>query len=97
MTERVRVELERLAVEYKGQEHDWSAWERIINRESQICFGTFLKYVKLEEVEHKEEKTLEEIVEKLNDCAGEDCYGASWEYRVIDGKPYEVWSSYIWN
>ena len=96
MTERVRAELERLTVEYKGQEHDWSTWEHIVRDESEISWSTFKKYVKLEAIEHKEEKTLEEIVEILNSCAGEDCYGAKWEYRVIDNKPYEVWTSYLW-
>ena len=48
MTERVRVELERLATEYRGREYDLEAWYRIIRDDSSISWTTFRKYVKLE-------------------------------------------------
>ncbi len=95
MTKRVEMELQKLANEYKGRGFEMEIWERIINR-SGISFATFKKYVKLEKIECYEEKTLEEIVGALNACSGEDCYGAEWEYKVIQGKPYQVWTEYVW-
>lgn len=96
MSERTRKEIERLANEYKGQVHEWERWERIINAKSEICFGTFRKYVTLKKEVSYEEHTIEEIVEMLNDCAGEDCYCCSWTYVVRDGKPYKEIVRYKW-
>ena len=63
-----------------------------------ITFDTFRKYVKVQKVvtETFEEVSIEDLVDLLNSCAGDDCYNCDWEYRVIDGKPYEVykWYSY---
>lgn len=41
------------------------------------------------------EVTLEFLVDELNNCAGEDMYGADWHYEVKDGKPYSVEETYI--
>lgn len=34
--------------------------------------------------------TVAELVEHLNDCAGEDCYGCDWYYQLdADGRAYQ--------
>ena len=48
MTERVRVELERLKRKYGDREYDLEAWYSIIRDDSSISWTTFRKYVKLE-------------------------------------------------
>ena len=48
MTERVRVELERLKKKYGDREYDLEAWYRIVRDDSSISWTTFRKYVKLE-------------------------------------------------
>lgn len=48
MTERVRVELERLKKEYGDREYDLEAWYCIVRDDSSISWTTFRKYVKLE-------------------------------------------------
>ena len=48
MTERVRVELERLKKEYGDREYGLEAWYRIVRDDSSISWTTFRKYVKLE-------------------------------------------------
>jgi hypothetical protein len=97
MTKRVKIELQKLEESYKGYSYPLSTWEHLVSTFSNISFTTFCKYVKLEKVEHKEERTLEEIVGLLNSCAGDDCYCADWQFEVIDGKPYEVWYEFKWN
>lgn len=63
-----------------------------------ITFETFTKYVKVKMVKHEffEEVSVEDLVNLLNSCAGDDCYNCDWEYRVINGKPYEVFKSCGW-
>ncbi len=46
MTERVRIEIEKLAKKYRGREFEWETWERIIRDESDISWTTFRKYMK---------------------------------------------------
>ncbi len=98
MTERVRVELERLEALYGNGKysHTYDGWERLINQESTISFSTFKRYAKLVKETIKTEYTLEEIVNLLNDCAGSDCYGADWDFKVIDNKVYEIDTVYRW-
>lgn len=96
MLESTRTELERLASLYKGQTHSHEAWERIIKEESKISFSTFRKYVHFKVIERIIEHSIEEIVEQLNECAGEDCYYCSWHYEVVDGKIIERLEDYLW-
>ena len=39
-------------------------------------------------------KTLEEVVEELNACAGQDCYGCDWQFIIEDGKIYNTWEAF---
>ena len=59
-----------------------------------ISWQCFKKYVKVERLEKEEfiEFSLEEIVQLRNECSqwGEYYNSESSEYRVIDGKPYQV-------
>lgn len=94
--ESTKIALEKLEKEYKGQRRKWEQWERLVNEKSEISFSTFRKYIKLEKVISKNEVSIEEIVELLNNCAGNDCYYCDWQYEVIDGKPYEIIIYYEW-
>lgn len=57
-----------------------------------ISWQTFKKYVEIEYINKEKlvEVSIEELVDLLNSCAGDDCWGCNWEYRVIDGKPFEM-------
>ena len=59
-----------------------------------ISWQCFKKYVKVERLEKEEliELSLEEVVQLLNECSqwGENYNSESYEYRVVDGKPYVV-------
>ena len=59
-----------------------------------ISWQCFKKYIKVERLEKEEliELSLEEVVQLLNECSqcGEYYVDEPSEYRVIDGKPYEV-------
>ena len=97
MTERVRVELERLENLYKGTSRSYESWEYIFRYKANICFGTFKKYVKLKEVEIREEKTLQELVDTLNSFEDTEEYDDfnGW-YEVINEKAYFITKEYVW-
>lgn len=70
-----------------------------INEVRGISHSTFFKYYKEVGIEciHREEVewySLEEMVEFVNGLAGQDCYGASWNFSIRDGKVCEVTDIY---
>ena len=74
---------------YKGQAMTEVEWVDLLN--NRISFGTFKKYALTKEIKVvKTEVSLENLVEMLNDCAGNDCYDCDWHYVVENGKAYEV-------
>lgn len=45
----------------------------------------------------REYYTVPELVEALNGCAGEDCYGTSWDYKIDDeGRVYQDFDWYCY-
>lgn len=76
---------------YKGQSMTAKEWTDLLD--NRLSFNTFRKYALAGETEVRTIKTevsLENLVEMLNDCAGNDCYGCDWHYIVENGKAYEV-------
>lgn len=99
MKKNTRIALNRLAETYKGHTMDWEDWERVIKwdrAENTISFSTFRKYANLEKVTVKTEYTLEETLELLNNCAGNDCYDTNWNFITENGKIYNVETMYTW-
>ena len=80
---------------FKGETFTVSEWHRWCSHVN-ISYSTFRRYAKLQFVKEYLPVTLEQLVEELNSCSGADCYGAYWEYTVIDGKPYEIIEKYKW-
>lgn len=72
--------------------------ERIGDREfyaseiTEISWETFTKYVDVEKINHVHytEWTLEEIIDRLNECSEADCSCNFWHYVIKDGKAYQV-------
>lgn len=81
-------------IENKGATKTQQEWYDLLDRK--ITFETFRRYVLTEVLEY-EEVALENVVELLNDCAGEDCYDCNWHYVVRDGKVFKENVKYIWN
>lgn len=74
---------------YKGMTMTEIEWVDLLN--NRISFDTFKKYALVKEVKTvKTEVSLEDLVEMLNSCAGNDCYGCDWHYVVENGKAYDV-------
>ena len=59
---------------------------------SLISWDTFRKYVTVDKVfnSHAEPISLEELVDLLNSCAGDDCYDCRWDFQIIDGQVFDV-------
>lgn len=97
MLNNTRNVLEQVAADWMGKDRDWETWEHMFDSCGRNMFGTtyaiswstFRRYATLEKVETFVPVTVEELVDMLNDCAGNDLYGASWEYVMRDGLPYE--------
>ena len=97
MLNNTRKVLEQVAADWMGKDRDWETWEYMFDSRGQNMFGatyaiswsTFRKYATLDKVETFVPVTVEELVDLLNDCAGNDLYGACWEYVMRDGLPYE--------
>lgn len=81
-------------IENKGATKTRQEWCNLLD--GRITFDTFKKYVLTEVLEY-EEVALEDVVELLNSCAGEDCYECNWNYVVRDGKVFKENVKYIWN
>ena len=70
--------------------------DKVVRRSMYITYGgqtitweTMLRYVKIEEVIKRTYYSVKEIVDMLNDCAGEDCYTCNWYYEIDEeGKIY---------
>ena len=61
---------------------------------SEQTFYRWYKEVGIEKVTVKSEWTLEEVVEELNACAGQDCYVCDWQFIIEDGKIYNTWEAF---
>ena len=94
MAKKTRNIIEGLREAYEGKTLDRHDWNKALGND--LTFETFRKYV-LNKVIEEIEVPLEEIVNLLNDCAGNDCYECEWEYVVKDGKIYEIVEKFIWN
>ena len=57
-----------------------------------LSMKTFRRYAQVEEtvVEIRDETSLQDVLDLLNSCAGDDCYYCDWNYQLIDGKIYNV-------
>lgn len=88
MATATRNEIDRLHATFAGTEFTEYELAKIAN----VSISTLLKYNAVERVvtENYIPVTLEELVQRLNDCAGDDCYGADWEYTVINNQAFEV-------
>ena len=55
-----------------------------------VSWQTMRRYIEIEPQIKRFYYSVREIVDMLNDCSGEDCYGATWEYKIDDeGRIYE--------
>jgi hypothetical protein len=66
------------------------------NAISSVRFATARKYADIVEIKEvcREYYSMAEIVEKLNACAGDDCYACDWHYQIDDqGRVYQEFES----
>ena len=49
-----------------------------------VTWNTMRKYIDIQPIVTRTYYTLRQIVDFLNDCAGDDCYGATWNYQIDD-------------
>jgi len=68
-----------------------------IDEVTEISASTFYKYYKDMGIHcihtvRREPWDLNRVVDFINGLAGEDCYGASWEFAVVDGQICEVYA-----
>lgn len=63
-----------------------------IARANGITARTFMRHVNVLRVteEVATEYTLAQVLELLNSCAGDDCYGARWNFVERDGHIYNL-------
>lgn len=63
-----------------------------IARANGITVRTFMRYVNVMRLteEVATEYTLAEVLNLLNSCAGDDCYGARWNFVERDGHIYNL-------
>lgn len=61
---------------------------------SGISMGTFRRYMRYNAYPQirREEASIEEVLDLLNSCAGNDCEECEWEYHLVDGKIYNEYS-----
>lgn len=88
MAKATREAVDRLHKDFEGAEFSYKELAKI----SEVSIDTLIRHgaVKRVEIEHLERVSVNELVKKLNECAGRDCWGAHWEYRVSMGVPCEV-------
>lgn len=65
-----------------------------INGISESTFEKWYEEMGIKKVIIKREYTLEETIEFLNSCSGEDCYCGHWHFIVEDGKIYDTEDGY---
>ena len=59
-------------------------------KEGEVSWRTMCRYIEIEPQIKRCYYSVREIVDILNECAGEDCYGANWEFKIDDeGRIYE--------
>lgn len=72
------------------KEYSFSKLDKIA-REHDLTGRTFIQYAcKGYTKTVKTEYTLQEVLDKLNACAGDDCYDCEWHFVQEDGKIYDV-------
>jgi hypothetical protein len=79
MTEKTRMAIEELkGIEFKEED-------------AKVTLRTLEKYVKVQRIPHYKyvKWELEDVVNFLNRCAGEDLYECDWHYEVINGEVFE--------
>lgn len=88
MSEKTRVAIEELSNKYKGRVFSISELKKVCG----VGLITLIKYDAVEVVRSTRliPISVAELVKRLNECAGDDLYHCSWEYREIDGKAFEV-------
>ena len=79
MTEKTRMAIEEL----KGIE--------FTEEDAKVTLRTLEKYVEVQRIPHYKyvKWELEDVVNFLNKCAGEDLYERDWHYEVINGEVFE--------
>lgn len=94
MSERTRTAIEELSTEYKGRTFSSSELKKVC----EVGLNTLIKYeaVKAIRSERLIPVSVTELVRRLNECAGDDLYGCSWEYREIDGQAFEVVTEFLY-
>ena len=62
---------------------------KIVNRNHYVCFEdkkvtweTMERYILTKQIYERYYYSVREIVDLLNDCAGEDCYNGDWHYEI---------------
>ena len=54
-----------------------------------VSWQTVRRYIQLEKVVERTYYTMREVVDMLNECSGEDCYGGEWHYEIDEqGRVY---------
>lgn len=88
MSERTRVAIEKLSSEYSGRVLSSSELKKVC----EVGLNTLARYNAVEVVRSTRLTPISvaELVRRLNECAGDDLYGCSWEYKEIDGQAFEV-------
>lgn len=74
-------------------EHDWE------QADIGLTLTTAIKYDAVKVIHHEERAyyTLQELVDALNNCGGEDCYDADWYYQIDENnRVYQLltWKTY---
>ena len=88
MSKRTRVAIEEFSSEYRGMVFSSSKLERVC----EVALYTLIRYNAVEVIRSTRliPISVAELVRRLNECAGNDLYGCSWEYQEIDGQAFEV-------
>ena len=91
MTKRTMVEIERLHTKFEGREFS----KKELYNTTTVSIATLIDHGAIKRIvrEHFESVSIEELVNKLNNCSNADCCGAHWEFRIINGRPFEVFTT----
>lgn len=80
--------IEAMKVLFSGNSFTSAQWDAQAN----VRFATAKKYADLVEIKEvrREYYSMAELVEKLNACAGDDCYACDWHYEIDEqGRAYQ--------
>ena len=88
MAERTRIAIEALHEAHAGEEFTRNRLDAI----SAVSVDTLIRYRAVEVITEETfvPVSVAELVRLLNECAGDDCYGCSWEYIEQDGQAFRV-------